>query len=66
MDGNWRQIVIDDQFPTQFNQYTFSNHNKELWIWLIEKAYAKVFKSYENIQRGLMGPMLTALTGAPC
>lgn len=32
---------------------------------LIEKAYAKYFKSYENIQNGLMGHFLTALTGAP-
>jgi hypothetical protein len=65
LDGNWRQVIIDDLLPVAFNFYIFSSHKKELWICLIEKAYAKAFKSYENIERGLIGPMLTALTGAP-
>jgi hypothetical protein len=32
----------------------------------LEKAFAKYYKSYENIQKGLLGTTLTALTGAPC
>lgn len=32
---------------------------------LIEKAYAKVFGSYEVIESGLTGIGLNALTGAP-
>jgi hypothetical protein len=52
--------------PVVFNQYIFSTYRKSLWICLIEKAYAKIFKSYENIERGIIGPFFTALTGAPC
>jgi len=32
---------------------------------LLEKAYAKAFKSYQNIESGLTGIGLNALTGAP-
>ena len=32
---------------------------------LLEKAYAKVFKNYQNIESGLTGVALNALTGAP-
>jgi hypothetical protein len=32
---------------------------------LIEKAYAKIFKSYQAIETGLTGVALNALTGAP-
>lgn len=46
LDGDWRQIVLDDLLPTVYGQYMFSSYKNELWIWLIEKALAKVFKSY--------------------
>ncbi len=32
---------------------------------LLEKAYAKVFGSYQAIESGLTGIALNALTGAP-
>ena len=32
---------------------------------LLEKAYAKVFGSYEAIESGLTGGAMSALTGAP-
>ena len=32
---------------------------------LIEKAYAKVYGSYESIESGLTGVAMSALTGAP-
>ena len=32
---------------------------------LLEKAYSKVFKSYENIKSGFTGYALNAITGAP-
>jgi calpain-15 len=32
---------------------------------LLEKAYAKVYKSYQAIESGLTGVALTNLTGAP-
>ena len=32
---------------------------------LVEKAYAKVFNSYEAIESGLTGIAMSSLTGAP-
>lgn len=32
---------------------------------LIEKAYAKVFGSYESIESGLTGMAMMSITGAP-
>lgn len=65
IDGYWKRIIIDDQIPTVNGNYVFCNHKKQIWIWLLEKAYAKAFKSYENIQKGHLGYILTSYTGAP-
>ena len=58
--------MVDDYFPIYKKKplYTRNNEN-ELWVMLLEKAYAKVFKSYEAIESGLTGVAMNALTGAP-
>ena len=66
IDGLWKCIILDDYFPTHAGKPIFSRNNKnELWVMLIEKAYAKLFKNYQNIEKGLTGIALNALTGAP-
>ena len=40
-----------------------SPNGTELWVPLLEKAYAKVFKSYEAIEGGLTNAALADLTG---
>lgn len=42
------------------------NHSSqaELWVILLEKAWAKTFGGYFNIQGGLMTEALRDLTGA--
>ena len=50
IDGRWKCVVVDDRFPVHNNKPYYSrNHLNEIWVMLIEKAYAKVFGSYERI-----------------
>lgn len=37
-----------------------------MWVCFLEKAWAKIFKGYANIEGGLMQEALRDLTGAPC
>lgn len=47
IDGGWKAIVVDDYIPVQYNQPAFTRgRNNEIWVMLIEKAWAKVFESY--------------------
>ena len=41
------------------------NIGNELWVMLLEKAYAKMFGSCEKIEGGLTGKAIRDLTGAP-
>lgn len=51
------------------NKYNFdlinSGNGPELWVLLLEKAYAKVHGCYANIEAGLTGNAIRDLTGAP-
>ena len=60
--------VLDDNFPynNEKNEPAFSRGNgSELWVLLLEKAYAKAYGSYENIEGGISSMALRDLTGAP-
>lgn len=60
-------MCLDDLFPcNSYEQPAYSKANgKELWVLLIEKAYAKVYGSYKKIEAGLTGNAIRDLTGAP-
>ncbi len=47
----------------QSDLHSQSPNGTELWVPLLEKAYAKVFKSYEAIEGGLTNAALADLTG---
>lgn len=50
IDGLWECVVIDDYFPLYKKKPIYSRNNEdELWVMMIEKAYAKVFGSYSAI-----------------
>lgn len=64
--GEWTLYTIDDIFPCFKNQPAFSKSNgDELWVILLEKAYAKAYGSYEIIEGGNPSTALKDLTGAP-
>ena len=66
-------ITVDDYFPCSQNgthsyvRVSSGNTNtKEIWPMLIEKAYAKMYGSYQNISGGYVDAALADLTnGAP-
>lgn len=65
-DGIWKHIVLDDYFPCFGQIPAFSKSNgSELWVMILEKAYAKLFGNYHNIEAGLPEQAVTDLTGSP-
>lgn len=62
-------VVVDDLFPfnTAKNDWAFSRTSagKEIWVLLLEKAWAKVFGSYQRIEGGTCDEALHPLTGCP-
>ena len=66
-NGEWQSVTIDDYFPCFPNggpMFSRGNGN-ELWVLLIEKAYAKVHGGYKAISGGLPYEGLMDLTGCP-
>jgi calpain-15 len=42
--------VVDDYFPVKDNRLVFSRtRGNDIWVILLEKAYAKAYGSYESI-----------------
>ncbi len=66
-NGKKVHVIIDDYIPVDGNGqlYMSKAHGNELWVILIEKAYAKLHGSYERISGGLSHEALRDLTGAP-
>ena len=61
-------VVVDDTIPCLGPDLgpSFSKANgEELWVMLLEKAYAKIYGSYEKINNGMSGKAINDLTGAP-
>ena len=66
--GEKKTVVIDDYFPctSATGGPCFSKANgSELWVMILEKAWAKVYGSYERTERGTSDAALRDLTGAP-
>lgn len=66
LNGIWEEIILDDFAPvTQDNRLAFNSSGaEELWVVLLEKAWAKVHGGYLNIEAGLTREALRDLTGA--
>ena len=69
-DFQWVYVVIDDRFPcVEDENHSFiplfggNENNNEFWVSLIEKAYAKLHYSYQNLESGHTNSSLKDLTG---
>lgn len=58
-------VIIDNQFPLSGEEWSFakSENSKELWPMVIEKAYAKLYGGFSNIEAGKVHYALAELTG---
>jgi calpain-15 len=67
-NGEWEEIVVDDYFPCypKGGPIFSYNTNNELWLLLLEKAYAKLHGSYGNLLEGTPIEAFYDLTGLPC
>jgi hypothetical protein len=64
--GEWKTIIIDDRLPCDENKnliFAKSRDRNELWVSLIEKAYAKLNGSYGALISGFTRNALVDMTG---
>jgi hypothetical protein len=61
----WRTLTLDDRIPVRDSgdPYFTQPHGNELWVLLLEKAYAKMKGSYGALDGGYPANALTAFTG---
>lgn len=65
--GRWQYALLDDMFPcNQVKMLAFSGARRnQLWVPLIEKAYAKIRGCYEALEGGSPAEGLRLLSGWP-
>ena len=69
--GEWKNVIIDDYIPciiskkNQLIPYFSKIRGNDIWVSLLEKAYAKLYGSYFCLQGGYQAEAYYALTGAP-
>lgn len=65
-NGIKQLVVLDDFLPCKDRSPVFSQANgNELWVLILEKAWAKLHGSYDKIIGGYAHQALRDLTGAP-
>jgi len=66
-NGEWVTVTIDDYIPCfEYGGPMFArNEGDELWVLLLEKAYAKLHGNYCQLRNGFLAHGMADLTGAP-
>ena len=66
-NGEWLSVTIDDYIPCYpMGAPVFSrNENNEIWVLILEKAYAKLHGNYYLLKGGSVAEGLIDLTGCP-
>jgi hypothetical protein len=65
-NGEKKTIYIDDQFPCLYKRPIFSRANgNELWVLVLEKAWAKEHGTYKRIESGESHKTFRDVLGAP-
>jgi len=73
VDGQPRTVVVDDYFPFMINRqgkemFAFAKSKwgeNEIWVQLIEKAWAKICGSYESCEMGKTSEFVENFLGLP-
>lgn len=67
-NGEWVTVTIDDYIPCYpEGEPLFAKcHGNELWVMLLEKAFAKLHGNYYLLRGGFVHEALIDLTGCPC
>ena len=70
LNGESKVVVVDDYFPydpfkEDWAMSKPSEDSNEIWVLILEKAWAKVFGSYQRIEAGTAGEAFRPLTGCP-
>lgn len=64
----WVEVVIDENIPVHpgsLKPKFARTHCNEMWVLLLEKAFAKLYGGYDRLDGGQMSWALTAITGNP-
>jgi len=66
-NGSWHEVIVDDYFPCQEKGGPIFSRasGNELWVLLLEKAYAKVHGNYFTLRGGFANEGMIDLTGCP-
>eukprot|EP00927_Polykrikos_kofoidii_P086378 TRINITY_DN9655_c0_g1_i1.p1 TRINITY_DN9655_c0_g1~~TRINITY_DN9655_c0_g1_i1.p1 ORF type:complete len:1003 (-),score=184.35 TRINITY_DN9655_c0_g1_i1:88-3096(-) len=71
--GIWREILVDDRVPCVGGDPPYATHpayahtvQRQLWVSMVEKAFAKVCGCYDALSGGEASEALTVFTGWPC
>lgn len=69
-DFNWRYVLVDELLPYDLENgklwFAHCLKSDEIWVPMIEKAYAKLFGCYEALRSGSVDEAIFDMTGLVC